>query len=72
MSSITFKNMKGNPVKIPEYITKEEVRRVCRGLKFRDWTKLKTASVLSKEAKAILAVVNAQKMKIDQAYSSIT
>ena len=52
-------------MKIPEYITKEEVRRVCKGLKFRDWTKLKTASVLSKEAKAILAVVNAQKMKID-------
>ena len=52
-------------MKIPEYITKEEVRRVCKGLKLRDWTKLKTASVLSKEAKAILAEVNTQKMKID-------
>lgn len=52
-------------MKIPEYITKQEVRKICKGLKFRDWTKLKTASVLSKEAKAILAVVNAQKMKID-------
>jgi len=57
--------MKGDLMKIPEYITKEEVRRVCKGLKLRDWTKLKTASVLSKEAKAILAEVNTQKMKID-------
>lgn len=52
-------------MKIQEYITKEEVRKVCRGLKFRDWTQLKTAKVFPKEAKAILAVVNAQKMKID-------
>jgi hypothetical protein len=52
-------------MKMPEYISKEEVRRICKGLKLRDWTKLKTASVLSKEAKAILAVVNTQKMKID-------
>jgi hypothetical protein len=52
-------------MKMPEYISKEEVRRICKGLKLRDWTKLKAASVLSKEAKAILAVVNTQKMKID-------
>jgi len=45
-------------MKIPEYITKEEVRRVCKDLKFRDWTQLKTAKVLPKEAKVILAFVN--------------
>ncbi len=57
--------MKGDLMKVPEYITKEEVRRVCRGLKFRDWTKLKTAKVLPRETKAILAQVNTEKMKID-------
>jgi hypothetical protein len=41
------------------------VGRVCRELKFRDWTKLKSAKVLSKEAKAILKEINQEKMKID-------
>lgn len=52
-------------MKMPEYVTKEEVRRVCKGLKLRDWTKLKTAKVLPKEARVILAEVNKEKMKID-------
>ena len=52
-------------MKIPEYITKEEVRRVCKGLKFRDWTQLKNAKVLPKEAKGILAAVNTEKMKLN-------
>lgn len=25
---------------IPEYVTKEEVKRVCRELNIRDWTRL--------------------------------
>jgi hypothetical protein len=41
------------------------VRRVCKGLRLKDWTKLKTAKVLPKEAKAILAEVKTEKMKID-------
>jgi hypothetical protein len=57
--------MKGDFMKTPEYITKEEVRRVCKELKFRDWTKLKTAALLPREAKVILAEVNTEKMKID-------
>jgi len=57
--------MKGDFMTMPEYIGKDEVRRVCKGLKIRDWTKLKTAKVLPKETKAILAKVNSQKMKID-------
>jgi len=52
-------------MKIPEYITKEEVKRVCKDLKFRDWTQLKTAKVSPKEAKVILTLVNTEKMKID-------
>ncbi|MBA4389688.1 MAG: hypothetical protein C0399_01965 [Syntrophus sp. (in: bacteria)] len=52
-------------MKLPEYITKEEVRKFCKALKIRDWTKLKEAKVQPKEAKIILAEVNAEKMKID-------
>jgi hypothetical protein len=52
-------------MKMPDYITKEEVGRVCRELKFGDWTKLKSAKVLPKEAKAILKEINQEKMKID-------
>jgi hypothetical protein len=52
-------------MKIPEYITKEEVKRICKGLKFRDWTQLKTAKVFPMEAKVILSEVNTEKMKID-------
>ena len=63
---VTFDlNMKGGFTKMLEYITKEEVRRVCKELKFRDWTKLKTATVFPKEAKVILPEVNTEKMKID-------
>jgi hypothetical protein len=52
-------------MRIPEYITKDEVKRVCSGLKIRDWTKLKTAKILPKEAKIVLGAVNTEKMKID-------
>jgi hypothetical protein len=52
-------------MKLPQYITMEEVRSICRELKIRDWTKLKEAKVLPREAKAILAPVNKSKMKID-------
>jgi hypothetical protein len=52
-------------MKLPQYITAEEVRRVCKQIKIRDWTKLKEAKVLPREAKTILALVNESKMKID-------
>jgi hypothetical protein len=52
-------------MEMPEYIPKGEVRKVCKELKFRDWTKLKTAEVLPKEAKAILKEVNKERMRID-------
>lgn len=50
---------------LPEYITKEEVRRVCRELKLRDWTKIKDTKVDKKEAQIILKIVNVQKMPIE-------
>lgn len=52
-------------MKLPDYITKDEVKRVCKELKIRDWTKLKQADVLPKEAKTVLALVNAEKIDID-------
>lgn len=48
-----------------EYVTKDEVRRVCKGLKIRDWTKLSKPSATKGEANKILAVVNTEKMPID-------
>ena len=54
-------------MKLPEYITKDEVKRVCRELKISDWTKKKEAKVSMKEAKTILAEVNLKKMDIDPA-----
>jgi hypothetical protein len=51
-------------MKLPEYVTVTEVRRVCRELKIRDWTKLKDIKIPPKEARIILREVNTQKMKI--------
>lgn len=47
-----------------EYVTKEEVRKVCKDLKIRDWTKLKKPSVTSEEAKIILSKVNLDNLNI--------
>ena len=52
-------------MKVPQYVTVEEVRRVCKELKISDWTKKKQAKVSPGEAKKILATVNVEKMKID-------
>jgi len=51
-------------MKLPEYITVSEVKRVCKELKIRDWTAMKGTKVLPKEAKVILSLVNTLKMKI--------
>ncbi len=52
-------------MKIPKYVTVDEVKRVCRELKISDWTKTKEPKVSLKEAKIILAQVNKGKMKIE-------
>lgn len=51
-------------MKIPEYVTREEVKRVCRQLKLRDWTKIAKPKVTAKEAATILRLVNTKKMKV--------
>ncbi|MGD9505038.1 MAG: DUF5661 family protein [Syntrophobacteraceae bacterium] len=50
---------------IPEYITQQEVQRVCRLLGIRDWTTLAEAKVLPEEAQAILTEIDAGGMSID-------
>jgi hypothetical protein len=52
-------------MKLPEYITKEEVKRICSELKISDWTEKKEATVSISEAKKILKEVNSKKMDID-------
>ena len=52
-------------MKLPEYVTIDEVKRVCKELRIRDWTKLKEIKVLPNEAKTILKEVNTEKMKIN-------
>jgi hypothetical protein len=51
-------------VKLPEYITRDEVRRVCKELKLRDWSCIKDDKVTAKEARIILSEVNTGKMPI--------
>jgi hypothetical protein len=51
-------------MKLPEYVTVEEVKNVCKKLKIRDWTALKDHKVMPEEAEAILAELGTGKMKI--------
>ena len=45
-------------MKLPEYITVDEVRRVCNELGIRDWTTLSEPKVTDEEAEKVLAEVN--------------
>jgi hypothetical protein len=45
---------------IPEYISKEEVQRVCQELGIRDWTKLTESRVTLEEAKIIQIEVGSE------------
>jgi hypothetical protein len=51
-------------MKLPEYVTKKEVQRVCKALDIRDWTTLKKAEVRPEEARIILSAVGPKGMKI--------
>ncbi len=52
-------------MKLPEYITIDEVARVCRALGIRDWTTLTEPAATPEEAGIILAEVNTDRMAID-------
>jgi hypothetical protein len=52
-------------MELPEYVSVEEVRRVCAKLNIRDWTQLTKAEVEPGEAEVILEAVNVEHMPID-------
>jgi hypothetical protein len=51
-------------MKIPEYITADEVKRVCNEIGLRDWSKITDPSVSTEEAFTILNIVNTKEMNI--------
>jgi len=51
-------------MKLPEYVTVEEVKRVCNELGLRDWSELTDPNVSEEEASIILNIVNTQGMDI--------
>ena len=51
-------------MKLPQYITAEEVKSVCKKLGIRDWTTLKKHKVMPKEANAILKELKTGELKI--------
>ena len=55
-------------MKLPEYVSAEEVMRVCKKLNISDWTTLREPKVLPEEAKAILAELNIGEMEISLEY----
>jgi len=51
-------------MKLPEYITADEVKRVCSEIGLRDWSEITDPSVSGEEASTILKIVNAKEMNI--------
>ena len=49
---------------LPDYVTKDEVRRVCTELGIRDWTELSEAAVTLDEAEAIRAELGGETLAI--------
>lgn len=49
---------------LPEYITAEEVKRVCNEIGLRDWSTITEPAVADKEAATILNIVNTKGMDI--------
>ncbi|MDY6857342.1 MAG: DUF5661 family protein [Thermodesulfobacteriota bacterium] len=51
-------------MKLSEYITIEEVKRICNELGLSDWSELTSPTVSEKEASMILKIVNTKGMDI--------
>lgn len=52
---------------LPDYITKEEVQRVCRELGLRDWTQLTDTAVLPEEAALLQDLVGGEALQVTTA-----
>ncbi len=51
-------------MKLPEYVTIDEVKRVCNEIGLRDWSEITEPTVSGEEASTILNIVNTQGMNI--------
>ena len=51
-------------MQLPEYVTKDEVKRICQELKISDWSQLTEPKVSAEEAQVILDLVKPQGMDI--------
>jgi hypothetical protein len=51
-------------MKLPEYVTVDEVKRVCNEIGLRDWSEITDPTVSGEEASTILNIVNTQGMNI--------
>ena len=51
-------------MQLPEYITRDEVKRVCSEIGLRDWSKITEPIVSQEEAAMILKIVNTKLMDI--------
>ncbi|MDD5604776.1 MAG: DUF5661 family protein [Dehalococcoidales bacterium] len=51
-------------MQLPEYVSKEEVKRICKEMGLRDWTKITKPAVDDEEAGIILKIVNVNNMDI--------
>jgi len=51
-------------MKLPEYITADEVKSVCNEIGLQDWSKITDPSVSDEEASTILNIVNTKGMNI--------
>jgi hypothetical protein len=48
-----------------EYVSKEEVKQVCKSLNIRDWTELHEPSIMNEESGIILKKLNVKGMTIE-------
>jgi len=51
-------------MKLPDYISTQEVQRVCKELGIRDWTKLEKPEVNIKEAELIANLVGSEALQV--------
>lgn len=51
-------------MKLPEYVTAEEVKRVCKAIGLSDWSEKTLPTVSEEEASTILNLVNSKSMEI--------
>ena len=51
-------------MQLPEYVPREEVKRICNELGLKDWSDLTEPTVTDDEAAAVLRIVNSAGMKI--------